>query len=426
MTAPALPPAVAEALVARHGELAAIGEPGPGVTRLFATPEHLEALERLRGWMEQAGMTTRVDAAGNLIGRWAAAEDAAAGDDVDKDAEVLLLGSHHDTVRQGGRYDGAMGVLLGIACVEALAAADRRLPYHLDIVCFSDEEGTRYGTSMIGSRAMAGVFDETVLAWPDADGITMRDAMRRAGFDPDALASCRYDPGRVLGFVEAHLEQGPVLEAEDLPVGVVTAIAVGSRFRLTVTGTAGHAGTVPMGRRRDALTAAAEMILAGEGVAGAGDGVVATTGKVEVSPGAINVIPGAVTFTVDLRAPDQARHDDAHDALVTALDAIASRRGVRVQMERIYDSGGCAMDASLRAALGRAVAARGYPVRELFSGAGHDALSLQHVGPVGMLFVRCKDGVSHNPAEEVAAADIVTTAEVLVSFLADFAPPTTG
>jgi allantoate deiminase len=417
MAAPTLPAAVAEALVARHAELARISEPGPGVTRLFATDEHLRALDLIRRWMEAAGMTTRVDAAGNLVGRWAA--DPAAGND----PKVLLLGSHHDTVRQGGRYDGAMGVLLGIACVEALAAAGTRLPYHLDVVCFSDEEGTRYGTAMIGSRAMAGVFDAAVLDWPDAAGVTMRDAMNGAGFDPDAMASCAYRPEATLGYVEAHIEQGPLLEAEDLPVGVVTAIAVGSRHRLTVEGTAGHAGTVPMDRRRDALTAAAEMILAAERIAGEGDGVVATTGKLEVSPGAINVIPGAATFTVDLRAPDGARHDVARETLTDALGRIAARRGVDLHHEQISRSPGCAMDDDLRAGLGRAIAAAGYPVRELFSGAGHDALSLQHIGPVGMMFVRCKDGVSHNPAEHVAPADIVTAGEVLLRFLADFAPP---
>jgi allantoate deiminase len=230
----------------------------------------------------------------------------------------------------------------------------------------------------------------------------------------------------MLGYVEAHIEQGPVLEAEGLPVGVVTGIAVGSRFRVTVTGTAGHAGTVPMGRRRDALAAAAAMILAGERIAGTGEGVVATTGKLEVSPGAINVIAGSTTFTVDLRAPDGARHDTARDALIEAIDTIAARRGVRAQIEEIYRSAGCAMDAGLRAALARAVAGAGYPVRELFSGAGHDALSLAHIGPVAMLFVRCKDGISHNPAEDVAPADIVTAGEVLVSFLADVAPRTAG
>ena len=419
MTRLRLPAEVADQLVDRHAELAAISEPGPGVTRLFATPEHRRALDVVRAWMEAGGLATRIDAAGNLIGRRAA--DPAVGD-----PKVLLVGSHQDTVRQGGRYDGAMGVLLAIAAVEALAAADRRLAYELDVVCFSDEEGTRYGTSMIGSRALAGVLDPAVLDWTDAAGVTMRDAMTAAGFEPAAIDGCRYDPARTLGYVEAHIEQGPVLEAEGLPVGVVTAIAVGSRFRLTVTGTAGHAGTVPMGRRRDALAAAAEMILACERVAGAGEGVVATAGIVEVSPGAINVIPGAVTFTLDLRAPDGDRHDAARDAVIEALDAIAARRSVRLQLEEIYHSDACVMDDGLRAALGRAVAAAGHPVRELFSGAGHDALSLRHIAPVGMLFVRCKDGISHNPAEAVAPADLVTAAEVLVSFLADYAPPTTG
>jgi len=416
----AVPEPVAAALVDRHVQLAEISEPGPGVTRLFATPEHLRALALLRDWMDAAGMTTRVDAVGNLIGRWAA--EAAAGDD----APVLLLGSHHDTVREGGRYDGAMGVLLGIACVEALAAEGRRLPFHLDIVCFSDEEGTRYGTSLLGSRAVAGVFDLEVLDWPDQDGITMRDAMSRAGFDPAGIRGCRYPSGRVLGYVEAHIEQGPVLEAETLPVGVVTAIAVGTRNRFTVEGTAGHAGTVPMGRRRDALVAAAEMILAAERVAGAGEGVVATTGKLDVSPGAINVIPGGAVFTVDLRAPDVPRHDAARDALVEAIGEIAARRCVGLGCEELSRSEGCLMDDGLRAALGRAVAAEGFPVRELFSGAGHDAMALKHMAPVGMIFVRCKDGVSHNPAEHVEPADMVTAARVLVRFLADYAPPTTA
>ncbi len=419
MTAIPLPEDVARRLVDRHVELAALSEPGPGVTRLFATPEHLQALALLRGWMDGAGLATRVDAAGNLIGRWAA--DPAAGNQ----PKVLLLGSHHDTVRQGGRYDGAMGVLLGIACAEALAAAGRRLPFHVDVVGFSDEEGARYGTSMIGSRALAGVFDPAVLDWPDAEGITMRAAMREAGFAPERMESCRYDPSQVLGYVEAHIEQGPVLEAEGLPVGVVTAIAVGTRHRLTVQGKAGHAGTVPMGGRRDALMTAAEMLSALERRAGeGGDGVVATTGRLEVSPGAINVIPGEVVFSLDLRAPDAARHDGALGAILADLRAIAARRGTVLEHATIYRSEGCRMDQKLRAALDRAIAAEGYPVRELFSGAGHDALSLQHIGPVAMLFVRCKEGISHNPAEHVDPPDIATAAKVLLRLLADYAPPT--
>lgn len=412
-----LPQAVREALVARHDELARISEPGPGVTRLFATKEHLEALALLRGWMQAAGMTTHLDAAGNLIGRWAAHPDAG------NDAKALLVGSHHDTVRQGGRYDGAMGVLLGIACVEALAAADRRLPFHLDVVCFSDEEGTRYGTSLLGSRAIAGVFDKTVLDWPDADGVSIRDAMRTAGFDPDGLDTCRYDPRETLGYVEAHIEQGPILEAEGLPVGLVTGIAVGARHRFIVEGTAGHAGTVPMAQRRDALAAASAMILACERIAREGDGVVATIGQIKVQPGATNVITGEAVFTLDLRAPDQPRYDAAFGAVQEALGAVARERNVGLRHEQLYQSQGCGMDDGLRAALGRAIEAEGWPVRALFSGAGHDALSLRHICPVAMLFVRCKDGVSHNPAEYAAPDDIATAARVLLSFLADYVPP---
>ncbi len=409
---------VIRALVGRHEELARISEPGPGVTRLFATSEHLQAIELLRDWMQTAGMTTRVDAAGNLVGRWAA--DPAAGGN----AKAILIGSHHDTVRQGGRYDGAMGVLLAIACVEALAAAGRRLDFHVDVVCFSDEEGTRYGTSLIGSRAIAGVLEEAVLDWKDAGGVRMRDAMSRAGFAPERLATCAYRPAETLGYVEAHIEQGPVLEQENLPVGLVTGIAVGSRYRFTVEGVPGHAGTVPMAQRRDALTAAAAMVLACEHVARERAEVVATVGRLEVSPGATNVIPGAVTFTLDLRAPDEPRQSAALEAMVIAVERVARERMVAVRHEAYYRADGCEMDTAMRAALARAIEAEGLPVRELFSGAGHDALALRHIAPVGMLFVRCRDGISHHPDEHAEPADMVTAARVLLRFLADFAPPT--
>ncbi len=417
---PPLSKAVGARLIERHDTLARISEAGPGVTRLFATAEHVQAIERLRGWMDAAGLTTHVDAAGNLIGRRPA--DPSAG----QHANVLLLGSHHDTVREGGRYDGAMGVLVALACAEALSEAQTKLPFHLDVVCFSDEEGTRYGTSMIGSRALAGVLDMAILDWPDADGIRMREAMAKAGFTPDRLGSCRYDPTKVLGYVEAHIEQGPILEAEGLPVGLVTGIAFGTRHRFVVDGSAGHAGTVPMERRRDALAGAAEMILAVERVALERDGVVATTGELTVTPGATNVIPGRVAFTLDLRAPNEPRHSAALAAVGAAVNDVAARRALRVESSQFYDGRGCAMDPSLRAALGRAVAAEGLAVRELFSGAGHDALSMRHLGPVGMVFVRCRGGVSHNPEEYAAPDDILTATRVLLRFLAGFAPPTAG
>ncbi|TVQ37428.1 MAG: allantoate amidohydrolase [Geminicoccaceae bacterium] len=412
-----LPDDVAHRLLARHDELAQISEGGPGVTRVFATAEHVQALALLRQWMDEAGMTTRVDAIGNLFGRWAA--DPVAGND----PKVLVLGSHHDTVRQGGRYDGAMGVLIGIACIEALAAAGKRLPFHVDVVAFADEEGTRFATSLLGSRAAAGIFRAEVLAWQDQAGIVMADAMRAVGFDPDAVASCAYGKGSVLAYVEAHLEQGPVLESEGLPVGVVTAIATGTRHRFTVKGMAGHAGTVPMAKRQDALAGAAEMVLACEQVAQTAESVVATIGQIQVSPGAINVIPGEAAFSLDLRAPSKIGHDDARARVLDRLSAIAVQRGLVLEHQQLYDSAGCVMDEAIRHGLARAIAALGHPVRELFSGAGHDALAMQAVGPVGMIFVRCKDGISHNPAEFVADGDILVGAEVMLRFLVEFAPP---
>ena len=415
---PPFPEASLAALVARHDELATISEPGPGVTRVFASPEHLRAIAMLRRWMDAAGLATRVDAIGNLFGRYAA--DPAAGNA----AKVFVVGSHHDTVRQGGRYDGAMGVLIAIACVEALAAAGRRLPFHLDVVAFADEEGTRFTSSLLGSRAAAGLFDPAVLAFRDRDGTTVAQAMHAAGLDPDGIAGCRYPPNDVIGYVEAHLEQGPVLEAEGLPVGVVTAIASGTRHRFVVRGEAGHAGTVPMAARHDALAGAAEMILACEQIAQTAENAVATVGQIGVVPGATNVIPGEATFTVDLLGPTRIAHDDLRTRLFVRLRAVAAHRQLGLDHEQVHSSTGCVMDRALRERLATAIRVQGLPVRELFSGAGHDALAMQAIAPVGMIFVRCRGGVSHNPDEYVAPDDLVVTARVMLSFLAAFAPST--
>ncbi|MFW5680842.1 MAG: allantoate amidohydrolase [Pseudomonadota bacterium] len=415
---PALPDDVARSLLARHDQLATISEPGAGVTRVFASPEHVRALKMLRGWMEDAGMTTRVDAIGNLFGRYAA--DPAAGNA----PKALIVGSHHDTVREGGRFDGAMGVLIGIACVEALAAAGRRLPFHVDVVAFADEEGTRFTSSLLGSRATAGLFRKEVLDWRDNEGITMADAMRAAGFDPERIDDCALAPTSLLAYVEAHLEQGPVLEAEGLPVGVVTAIASGTRHRFTVKGIAGHAGTVPMASRHDALAGAAEMILACEQIAQTAETAVATIGQIRVAPGATNVIPGEATFTLDLRAPAKIAHDDVRSRVLDRLKAIAAQRGLDLDHEQLYDSSGCVMDEDIRRQLAAAIEGEGLRPRDLFSGAGHDALAMQAVAPVGMIFVRCRKGISHNPEEYVAPDDIVVATRVMLRFLADFAPPT--
>ncbi len=267
-------------------------EPGR-ITRTYLTPQHREAGEHILGWMRDAGMEAAFDALGNVVGRYTAR---------DAGAPVLLTGSHMDSVVDAGRYDGLFGVLSPIACVKALHAQGKRLPYTFEVVAFGDEEGVRFGVSMIGSRALAGRFDFSALDRPDANGITMRDALVAFGGDPAAIATLKRD--RIAAYVESHIEQGPVLLNEGLAVGVVTSIAGGSRVRARVEGLAGHAGTVPMPGRQDALAAASEMVLAIERhCAERAESLVGTVGKLAVvGGGAINVIPGAVEFTVDVRS----------------------------------------------------------------------------------------------------------------------------
>src|SRR3954463_8595722 len=286
--------------LARHSEL-----PG-GLTRVFLSPESRAAGEALLGWMREAGMQASLDAMGNAVGRY---EGTRGG------LPCLMLGSHLDTVRDAGRYDGMLGVITAIECVDVLNAQKKRLPFALEVVGFGDEEGVRFGTTLLGSRAVAGNFDFSSLKVKDSNGITMEQALRDFGLAPQSIAQVAKKKGEVLAYAELHIEQGPVLEAEGLPVGVVTAINGFSRLRVTLSGAAGHAGTVPMHLRRDALAAAAECICAVEKNAKTDRELVATVGRIEASPGAINVIPGKVIFTVDVRAPK----DDLRLACVAAV-----------------------------------------------------------------------------------------------------------
>ena len=297
-------------------------EPGR-LTRRFATPALTEAGDLVLGWMREAGLDARRDAAGNVVGRRPAADDR---------SPTLLLGSHIDTVPGAGRYDGPLGVAVAL---EAVERAGRDRPFAIEVLAFADEEGVRYGTGYLGSSVVAGTFDPALLDRRDDAGTTMRDALRAAGGDPGALGAEARDPARLLGYVEVHIEQGPVLEAEDLPVGVVSAIAGQSRVRVTFTGRAGHAGTVPMGGRRDALAGAAEWISAVEerGRDDAAHGLVATVGTAQVEPGAGNVIPGRAVLGLDVRAPADALRERARDDLEAAARAIASRRGLGLAWE---------------------------------------------------------------------------------------------
>ena len=403
----------AQRIMDRCAQLAQCSEQSDGLTRIFLSPEMRAAYDLVAGWMREAGMNVRYDAIGNLIGRY---------EGIAPNAPCLLLGSHLDTVRNGGRYDGMLGVITPIDCVQALADAGRRLPHAIEIVGFCDEEGVRFGTTLLGSKAIAGTFNPKVLDALDRDGVTMRDAITRFGFDSSRISAAAFAKAAVLAYIELHIEQGPVLEAEGLPVGVVTAINGFSRLRVTLSGVAGHAGTVPMNLRTDALAAAAECVLAVERIAGGDPDLVGTVGRLEVKPGAINVIPGEVMFTIDMRAPRNDLRRGAVDHAIREMRGLCERRGIEIGIEMLQmtDKAECA--AWLMTQLDRAVAAEGITLRRLPSGAGHDGMAIQDLTDICMLFVRCEKGISHNPAEAITMADAGTSARVLARFIEGFQP----
>jgi hydantoinase/carbamoylase family amidase len=361
-------------------------------------------------------MSVRIDAVGNVIGRY---ESKSAG------AKTLLMGSHFDSVRNGGKYDGVLGILVPIACVAELKARGERLPVAVEVVAFSDEEGARFQTSFLSSRALVGRFDRAVLERRDAAGVSLADAMRAAGLDAAKIDYAALDRSSLAAYVEVHIEQGPVLLGEGRALGVVTAIAAGARHSMKVIGEAGHAGTVPMKTRHDALAAAAEMIVAIEKRCSAGGSLVGTVGMLEVKDGTGNVIPGEVKFSVDIRAADEETLEAAQRDVFAGLEAIAARRGVRLEGHRTHDVRAvpCApwLQDRLAASVERTLG--GGPARRLPSGAGHDAMILAEVTDVGMMFVRCgAGGVSHNPAETVTAEDAAAARDALLDFLRRFEP----
>ncbi|MGJ4858261.1 allantoate amidohydrolase [Labrys sp. La1] len=394
--------------MARLDELAICSADEGALTRLYLTPEHAAAIALVKGWMEEAGMSTELDAAATLIGHYPGATP---------DAPVLILGSHIDTVRNAGRYDGNLGVIVAIEAVAALHRAGEKLPFAIDVVAFGDEEGVRFPVTLTGSRSLAGTFLSGNLDATDKAGTSLRQALIDFGCDPDAVSRLGRDPRRTLGYVEVHIEQGPVLEAEDLPVGVVTAINGASRFKVELTGKAGHAGTVPMGLRLDAGAAAAEMILATELITTTSGDLVATVGACEFRPGAVNVIPGSAHFSVDIRSPDDNIRNAAVTELTARFEAIAARRGVAFAIQKTYDEPAARCDDGLIETFEAAVAATGLKPLRLSSGAGHDGLAMISLCPIAMLFLRCKGGVSHNPAEAIFTEDVGAALEVLIDFL---------
>lgn len=405
---------IAAEIMRRSDELALYSTDGPDcLTRLYLSPAHRAAAELVAGWMREAGMTADLDAAGTVVGRLEGSQPG---------TPALLLGSHIDTVRNAGKYDGNLGVITAISVIGDLLRQGMRLPYPLEILAFGDEEGVRFPVSLTTSRAVAGVFDPATLAAQDSDGIVLRDALRDFGGDPDGVAKLARRRDAVAAYVEVHIEQGPLLEARGLPVGIVTAISGASRLSVSLQGFAGHAGTVPMKLRRDAGVAAAEMVVALETLALERSEIVATVGRMSVLPGAVNVIPSSAEFTVDLRSPSDAARYDAVAEMERRFQAIADRRGIGLTVNPFYDEKAASCDPALMAALGRAVAAQGVEALQLPSGAGHDGMAMGELCPFAMLFVRCKGGVSHNPAEAVTEQDVGVAAEVLRRFMVDFKP----
>jgi allantoate deiminase len=395
-------------VMARLDALAEFTETPGRLTRLYLTPEHKAAALQVRVWMEEAGMSARMDAVGNIVGRYEGEQP---------NAPALLVGSHIDTVRDAGKYDGNLGVLAAIQAVAELHARRVRLPCAIEVLAFGDEEGVRFPVTLTGSRTVAGVLDAAALDAEDADRVSVREALQRFGCNPFEIPDVPRRKEDVLGYVELHIEQGPVLEAEDLPVGVVTAIAGASRFTVDVAGVAGHAGTVPMGLRKDALAAAAEMVLAVERAGRETPDLVATVGRIEALPGAVNVIPAGAKFTIDVRSPSDAVRDGAVAGLREKLSGIAGHRGVAVRLERTYDEAAATCAPWLVEQLEAAVTRCGIRPLRLPSGAGHDGLAMAALCPIGMLFVRCEGGISHNPAESITAEDADVAVRVLLDFL---------
>ncbi|MCF4124035.1 allantoate amidohydrolase [Methylobacterium sp. SyP6R] len=392
--------------LARHTD-----EPGR-LTRLYLSPAHRATAEAVLGLMREAGFAARIDAAGSVVGRIEGREPG---------LPALVLGSHIDSVVDAGRYDGPLGVAAGLVVAQEIRARGLPLPFALEVVAFGDEENVRFPTSLSTSKAWAGQYRMEWLEGRDAAGTTLREALAAFGGDPDGIPALARRPDEIAGYLEIHIEQGPALEAAAQPVGVVSGIVGLTRARCSVTGEANHAGTVPMGLRRDALAAAAEMALAVERLGEAVPGAVATVGSLTVVPGAVNVIPGRVDFSLDLRAPDDADRAGLFQAIQAECRAIAQRRLVGFSSETFMDNPAVALDPGFQAALDRAARRLGHAPLLLPSGATHDAVAMAALGASAMLFVRCRGGISHNPAESITLEDADAATRVLLGTVLDLA-----
>jgi allantoate deiminase len=392
-------------------ELATLSQSSQYIDRRYLSKEHKAANQLVESWMQQRQMRTWQDAVGNVWGRL---------ESDNPKAKSLLLGSHLDTIINSGKYDGILGVLGPIALVDILTKAEHKFPFHIDIVGFCDEEGTRYGSTLLGSRALTGRWQAQWAELLDDEGISLRQAMLNFGLDFDAVINAKINPDSLMAYIETHIEQGPVLDDMNLPVGVVSAIAGAKRLQISVTGMAGHAGTVPMQTRRDALTGASEMILAVEQIA-QNDEIVATAGKIDNSPNAVNVISGFCQFSLDIRSDSDNKRNEALAKMLHAFEDIAKRRSLTLSHKVNHAAPAVQCSKNIIEQLGQAsirakLAPKGTAF-ELLSGAGHDAMAMADICEVGMLFVRCEKGISHHPKEAITEDDVAASLAVLYEFV---------
>mgnify|MGYP006267634725 CR=1 FL=1 len=376
------------------------------LTRLYLSPAHAKAIDLIQSMMKEVGCDdVTVDDLGTVTGRYGGTET---------NSKSLLIGSHIDTVVDAGAYDGTLGIVAGLGVIAFLKENQIRYPFTIEIIAFGDEENVRFPSNLSSSRALAGTFDPLILEARDANGTSLKEALIHFNLKPEAIPSMKRDPETILGYLEVHIEQGPVLQHENLPLGIVTSINGSSRRGVTLKGVAGHAGTVPMALRKDPLAGFVEMANGLEAIAGRYADTVATIGRVEVHPNAINVIPGQVFFTLDMRGPDDADRERLVDVIEAHCLAVAKKRGLDIQIDPYYDAPACLCNLSLQSFMEKAMQSHNLPVFYLPSGAGHDAMAMADLCPVAMLFVRCKDGISHNPAEYCSVEDMESAISVLI------------
>ncbi|MFM2587751.1 M20 family metallo-hydrolase [Vibrio sp. TBV020] len=378
-----------------------------GVTRLCATLQHAGANRKLREWMTDSGMNVHMDNAANLIGRYASSN---------VNAKTLIFGSHQDTVPNGGKYDGILGVILPIAMVNYFHQNQIEFPFHIEVIAFSDEEGTRFQSTLLGSKAISGTFDPAMLDAQDADGVTMKEALAAFGCNPDLISQDAYNKDDVLGFVELHIEQGPQLEQANLPVGVVTAMTGIERHTLSIIGKASHAGTVPMHLRKDSLVGASQVIHMFDQLCKREEDLVGVVGKIANFPNGVNVIPQQTDITIELRSPNDTSRIKAREEMLANIESLMTQYNLTYRHEQTYEQSAVKCADALSQTLSEAVELAGIEPMHLYSGAGHDGLAVSKLTDIAMLFLRCTDGVSHHPEEAILQKDLIAAVEVLNHF----------